>query len=1167
MPSLHVLRDGRLLKLRGEFEPGRDYQVRLSAGLSDALGQRLTGPERLVLPVGEEAVSLKLPESWQDLVSLTPTIPQFPVWTAGFDRLEVSARSVDPAQFSEFQTFLADRHQQVTELSPPGEARWSTTQRLGSRRGRWVEVDLTPALPAGKGHLLVTVRAVRAGAPERVLTRTVWVQVSEIAAAAQADGSTVTVWAREARGGAPLVSLPVRLLVAGVSGHTDREGVLRLPRPIVDPGPAPAREMLLAQLGDDQVLVPVEGGDLPGRMAPAGPDSPRIPPAGQVNLVLPHTPVLVGDSLPLHIRATWEGGVPAVAAEVEWRLRPRVGVPPGALVEGQETLLRGVTSVQGTHHSTLEVVAPQLARPLVVDVQVTVSPGPGVRWTTRGEITVNPSELLLKLSTREPAVVQGQPVIAEVELAQPGGGPLPGRKVVVHLSSPDGAEVLPPCRLLSGTEVGVCRFVPPHAGVWRVEAATVDRRGRRSVDVLSIPVVGQGLGTPEGGVDLHPLGLARPGTPLKVLLHTGVTGGEGLLTVRLGTTLFTRRFEMDGPVVMVEVPVPDEVGLLNLRADILPVPLPPPRERPGRYFYHAELELEVEGNTRADSPETPGEERARVEIPEAIPLMAGDEVEWPVVVVNPGGVEVPVEVQATIAGGTLLGSSRQVMMVGPLSRVSRTYSFRVGKTGPVTLNWTLKVGELTTEEQRSFPLGGYQRRYGWIGDRGAQSPGEKPSPGWLDEREVTDTVPGDYRALARHVAELAWLKRSPPSTPLQDVDKVEHLLQRSVATLLHGQAAHGGFFTTYYPDPSDLATTLAVAQGLVSAREAGLTLPPDLVDGVCLYLGGVVDRFYGGDTDEMDLATRVEVLWVRQRLSGVSPSPAELPSPTGVFDTLSMVAQLKLLALLPTAAEDPAWRSVVAHMRARMEKVDSWSRLSFAQRVEVAGVLQVSPHLRPLPPALQSTWAEWFPPGDAGQSERPPVLEGILREDLLDLLPLLLPSPSDVWSPAQLPTDSSPGSPGLFSRTEEVPLATLPQDLGLHVVRDIQAVDEPSDVRRLNDGRYAIRQGARVRVDLYLASDSPLEETAIWDGHVAGLLPLTPTRPNSSQYVVASPPPGPPPNPPSVLVIRGPAGLVRMSWDASATWAGQFSAAPLWISVPGGVSRAVRLPPLRVVIK
>ncbi|MFN2282537.1 MAG: hypothetical protein ACK2TZ_11790, partial [Anaerolineales bacterium] len=67
-----------------------------------------------------------------------------------------------------------------------------------------------------------------------------------------------------------------------------------------------------------------------------------------------------------------------------------------------------------------------------------------------------------------------------------------------------------------------------------------------------------------------------------------------------------------------------------------------------------------------------------------------------------------------------------------------------------------------------------------------------------------------------------------------------------------------------------------------------------------------------------------------------------------------------------------------------------------------------------------------------------------------------------------------------------------PLDMGFVVQREYEAVDDPEDVKRLEDGTWVIKAGARVRIRLTMVADNRRYHVALVDPLPAGLEIINP---------------------------------------------------------------------------
>lgn len=75
------------------------------------------------------------------------------------------------------------------------------------------------------------------------------------------------------------------------------------------------------------------------------------------------------------------------------------------------------------------------------------------------------------------------------------------------------------------------------------------------------------------------------------------------------------------------------------------------------------------------------------------------------------------------------------------------------------------------------------------------------------------------------------------------------------------------------------------------------------------------------------------------------------------------------------------------------------------------------------------------------------------------------------------------------------------RDEGFVVVRTYEAIDDPSDVRLLDDGTWEIRAGANVRVTITMVADARRNHVALVDPLAAGLEAVNPALATSPTIV------------------------------------------------------------------
>jgi len=318
LPGLEVTVAGRWITVSGQAHGRTRYTVTVAAGLRDIHGQRLASPATASFDVAAASPELRAPGS--TLVALPPGAARaLPVTTVNLDALRVSVRRVGPEDWPAWLVFTREAPRAVTPIDPPGEL---LDTRVVSVRGAAdtpivTALDLSDALPDGRGHLIVSVTPTtepRIWYQRLDLHR--WVDATELSASVWADGDRVRVWVTELATGASVPAAEVRL--GGVTGGpvvaaTGADGTASLSLATL---PREGRSWLVVRKGEDVAIVP------DGDTGLGGP-SPWLRVAGAE-------------------RARWlvlDGGAPGVARE-RWRAQgwvrlvaPRgsddVMIPPG----------------------------------------------------------------------------------------------------------------------------------------------------------------------------------------------------------------------------------------------------------------------------------------------------------------------------------------------------------------------------------------------------------------------------------------------------------------------------------------------------------------------------------------------------------------------------------------------------------------------------------------------------------------------------------------------------------------------------------------------------------------------------------------------------------------------------------------------------------------------
>ena len=208
LPDATVDVVGNTITLRGTTTGRTTYRVLVDGSIQDIFGQTLGKDASLTFKVGSAEPALFGPD--ETLVTLDPSSerPVLNVYAINYNRLEVRAYQVQPADWPAFQGYLRDYYDEDKPPEPPGRKVMDETIRVEAAADALTEVsiDLSAALEGDTGHLVVIVEPPGAQSDQDRYWRTVqaWVQVTQIGLDAFADHSEMVVWTTDLQDGGPL---------------------------------------------------------------------------------------------------------------------------------------------------------------------------------------------------------------------------------------------------------------------------------------------------------------------------------------------------------------------------------------------------------------------------------------------------------------------------------------------------------------------------------------------------------------------------------------------------------------------------------------------------------------------------------------------------------------------------------------------------------------------------------------------------------------------------------------------------------------------------------------------------------------------------------------------------------------------------------------------------
>jgi uncharacterized protein YfaS (alpha-2-macroglobulin family) len=257
LPGVSANAYGDTITIQGQTQGQTTYTITVSADVQDVFGQKLGKDQSLTFKIGPANATLFGPE--QVLVTLDPasTKPVFSVYLINYTKLDLQIYSVQPSDWPAFKQYLRDADR--TDVKPviPGKQVLNKTLAVEASADKLtqVDVDLTPYLNQGLGHLVVIVNPHPGLLQKNDYQPSVraWVQATQIGLDAYSDAGDMVAWATALKDGAPLNGVTI---AGGASGGqtpgqavTDDSGLARFAIPN-------GASFLVASKGSDRAILP-----------------------------------------------------------------------------------------------------------------------------------------------------------------------------------------------------------------------------------------------------------------------------------------------------------------------------------------------------------------------------------------------------------------------------------------------------------------------------------------------------------------------------------------------------------------------------------------------------------------------------------------------------------------------------------------------------------------------------------------------------------------------------------------------------------------------------------------------------------------------------------------------------------------------------------------------
>ena len=255
IPDVQVVASGTTVSVSGATAARTRYQVKISAGVTDELGQTLGKDEMVTWAVGDAAPTFFGADG---VVVIDPAAkqPTLDVFSTGYDRLQVELYAVTPADYAAYGALQRDRWNQNRKPSVPGRKVFDQTVATGGGSNQLVEthVDLRPALGAnGLGHVIAVVEPSPWTAKDQPPPRLIaWVQSTRLGIDAHVDSEQLIGHATQLDTGKAAAGVALEIWPDGITATTDDAGLATLALAAQAPKGA---QLLLARRGGDVAFV------------------------------------------------------------------------------------------------------------------------------------------------------------------------------------------------------------------------------------------------------------------------------------------------------------------------------------------------------------------------------------------------------------------------------------------------------------------------------------------------------------------------------------------------------------------------------------------------------------------------------------------------------------------------------------------------------------------------------------------------------------------------------------------------------------------------------------------------------------------------------------------------------------------------------------------------
>ncbi len=234
LEDLQVRIYGSRMQLTGRSRPRTAYTVILNPELKDAFGQQLGKEVALSFAYGK--APRRFTSSSGPLTVVDPAgPPRFSIYSVNHEAVIVDAYQVKPGNWTAYNQYLRLSRNEKAKVVPPGKKLFTAQVETRGAPDELTEttIDLRPIFEELGNQVILHIRPLKPSSQREKIVS--WVQRTRLAIDVFADGNKLMVWANSLLDGTSLANVEVEVRPQGLSGRTDKNGLVSFELPKTAP--------------------------------------------------------------------------------------------------------------------------------------------------------------------------------------------------------------------------------------------------------------------------------------------------------------------------------------------------------------------------------------------------------------------------------------------------------------------------------------------------------------------------------------------------------------------------------------------------------------------------------------------------------------------------------------------------------------------------------------------------------------------------------------------------------------------------------------------------------------------------------------------------------------------------------------------------------------------